>query len=405
MRNSETCTCPSGDGSLRWPCPLHPALLPCPFCGASARGYEIEPHQHSAALLALAPNMPKDHQGSYVIEGECQCESGLIGDNQAEVTARWNARAPQAVAAAPASRLTMEQAEATAFSSTNEPTSLLRYWFRKGYTAAAALAEVQAEPVYPDDAAVDALAVKMKAKLAMQRAKGYGGWDTTECSQQRLSDMLRDRVAKGDPVDVANFCAFLHARGQVIASAPQAAPAALDANRLRAEILEHASKASRLVRTLFNEPAGTHSDVEVGDWIQRAQQYLTLPSQAAPAEVSEKSIAAIATLENLGYTHHGGILWKPPLGKAPDFNLLDSLRAHIASLEAQLSPQQAQPADAMEPVRQAVRDYHYALDDRQHGGVAAHKAIYAIEEALGMHWKQGLEASLRADKQDGETNG
>lgn len=76
-----------------------PALLPCPFCGASARGYEIEPHQHSAALLALVPNMPKEHQGSYVIEGDCQCGSGLIGDNQAEVTARWNTRAPQAVAA------------------------------------------------------------------------------------------------------------------------------------------------------------------------------------------------------------------------------------------------------------------------------------------------------------------
>lgn len=74
-------------------------LLPCPFCGASARGYEIEPHQHSAALLALVPNMPKEHQGSYVIEGDCQCGSGLIGDNQTEVTARWNARAPQAVAA------------------------------------------------------------------------------------------------------------------------------------------------------------------------------------------------------------------------------------------------------------------------------------------------------------------
>ncbi len=65
----------------------------------------------------------------------------------------------------------------------------------------------------------------------------------------------------------------------------QAAPAAPDTNRLRAEILEHASNGSRLVRTLFNEPTGTLSEVEVGDWIQRAQQYLTLPLQAAPAAV------------------------------------------------------------------------------------------------------------------------
>lgn len=79
---------------------------------------------------------------------------------------------------------------------------------------------------HPDDAAVDALATLMKAKLAKQRAKGYGGWDTAECSQQRLSDMLRGHIDKGDPVDVANFCAFLSARGEGIAAAPVAeAPA------------------------------------------------------------------------------------------------------------------------------------------------------------------------------------
>lgn len=76
---------------------------------------------------------------------------------------------------------------------------------------------------HPDDAAVDALAALMKAKLAKQRAKGYGGWnDKTQCPQQRLSDMLRAHVDKGDPVDVANFCAMLSARGEGIAAAPQA---------------------------------------------------------------------------------------------------------------------------------------------------------------------------------------
>lgn len=77
---------------------------------------------------------------------------------------------------------------------------------------------------HPDDAAVDALAEAMKAKLAKQRARGYGGWKTPECTQQRLSDMLRGHVDKGDPVDVANFCAFLAARGEGIA---QEAPAAV----------------------------------------------------------------------------------------------------------------------------------------------------------------------------------
>ena len=71
-------------------------------------------------------------------------------------------------------------------------------------------------PAHPDDAAVDALATLMKAKLAKQRAKGYGGWDT-DCTRERLSELLRGHVDKGDPVDVANFCAFLSARGEGIA--------------------------------------------------------------------------------------------------------------------------------------------------------------------------------------------
>lgn len=86
----------------------------------------------------------------------------------------------------------------------------------------------QQAAAHPDNAAVDALAALMKAKLAKQRAKGYGGWDDkTQCHQQRLSDMLRNHVDKGDPVDVANFCAFLLARGEGIAAAPQAVQAAV----------------------------------------------------------------------------------------------------------------------------------------------------------------------------------
>lgn len=75
------------------------ALLPCPFCGASASGYEIEPHTHSGPLKKLG--VP-DHQGGYVIEGNCACGSGLIGATQAEVTERWNRRtASPAVAGEP----------------------------------------------------------------------------------------------------------------------------------------------------------------------------------------------------------------------------------------------------------------------------------------------------------------
>ena len=70
---------------------------------------------------------------------------------------------------------------------------------------------------HPDAAAVDAFSAAMKDKLAEARAKGRGGWqDKADCPQQRLSDMLRAHVEKGDPRDVANFCMFLHQRGESI---------------------------------------------------------------------------------------------------------------------------------------------------------------------------------------------
>ncbi|WP_448130699.1 hypothetical protein [Stenotrophomonas rhizophila] len=74
---------------------------------------------------------------------------------------------------------------------------------------------------HPDDAAVDAFADAMKAKMADARAKGRGGWeDPAQCSSEDLSRMLRDHVEKGDPRDVANFCMMLHQRGEAIV--PQA---------------------------------------------------------------------------------------------------------------------------------------------------------------------------------------
>lgn len=66
-------------------------LLPCPFCGATASGYEIEAHEHSTPLKAMG--IP-DHPGSYVIEGDCACGSGLIGSTKEEVKEKWNRRAP-----------------------------------------------------------------------------------------------------------------------------------------------------------------------------------------------------------------------------------------------------------------------------------------------------------------------
>lgn len=63
-----------------------------------------------------------------------------------------------------------------------------------------------------DNETVDKLAKAMKDKLAKKREQGYHGWET--CKHGDLVQLLINHVDKGDPVDVANFCAFLFARGE-----------------------------------------------------------------------------------------------------------------------------------------------------------------------------------------------
>ncbi|QRG06147.1 hypothetical protein EZH22_24690 [Xanthobacter dioxanivorans] len=76
----------------------------------------------------------------------------------------------------------------------------------------------EVEP-HPDDLAVDRFAAEMKAKLAQKRAEGRGGWeDKEDCPAHHLSNLLRDHVEKGDPLDVANFAMMLHQRGERITS-------------------------------------------------------------------------------------------------------------------------------------------------------------------------------------------
>ena len=51
-----------------------------------------------------------DHPGSYVIEGQCACGSGLIGADETEVVARWNRRTPKAVQRKPLTRQQLREA-------------------------------------------------------------------------------------------------------------------------------------------------------------------------------------------------------------------------------------------------------------------------------------------------------
>lgn len=71
--------------------------------------------------------------------------------------------------------------------------------------------------LHPDDNAVDKFANQMKAKLALKRSEGRGGWENKDtCSQLFLSLLLHDHVLKGDPLDVANIAMMLHSRQESI---------------------------------------------------------------------------------------------------------------------------------------------------------------------------------------------
>lgn len=99
-------------------------------------------------------------------------------------------------------------------------------------------------------------------------------------------------------------------------------------------------------------------------------------------------------------------LWRNVIDGLPRVVMPDSIITADASWVVEDSLHTAQQlqqavARALEPIQQAIRDYHYALDTRQHGGVAQGKAVGAIEEALGMPWKRGEELAARTPKDAG----
>ena len=68
-----------------------------------------------------------------------------------------------------------------------------------------------------DQRAIINMAKKCGKKLEIQRQKGYKSWyDKDLCTAGELSQALREAVKKGDPVDVANYCAMLLERGEQI---------------------------------------------------------------------------------------------------------------------------------------------------------------------------------------------
>jgi len=68
-----------------------------------------------------------------------------------------------------------------------------------------------------DETGIDNFAIVMKEKMATAREKGRSGWhDKNLCSNEYLSQLLREHVEKGDPIDVANLCMMLEMRNERI---------------------------------------------------------------------------------------------------------------------------------------------------------------------------------------------
>lgn len=67
---------------------------------------------------------------------------------------------------------------------------------------------------HTDTLAVVDFAAAMATKMHQAAMKGHCGWDNPEaCTTEALQLALREAVAKGDPIDVANYAMMLHARG------------------------------------------------------------------------------------------------------------------------------------------------------------------------------------------------
>ncbi len=90
------------------------------------------------------------------------------------------------------------------------------------------------------------------------------------------------------------------------------------------DIIKLAKEAGFQIATGLNGKHWPHCEgYDLEAELERFAELVAAPLKAE----NEAAQSAVKTLEQLGYTYHGGELWKPPLGKAPDFNLIDLYRA------------------------------------------------------------------------------
>lgn len=81
------------------------------------------------------------------------------------------------------------------------------------------------------------------------------------------------------------------------------------------------------------------------------------------------------------------------LGEAKDFYMLDP-STFAERLQKKVEHHKATNTfyeSNEDKIRQAIRRYYLALDQRKHGGLAQNNAFHEIEDILGMTWVQGQE--------------
>ena len=59
------------------------------------------------------------------------------------------------------------------------------------------------------DTLVNRFAEVMRRKLMRKLSTGYSGWDDPDWTEASIRAAMIEHVEKGDPVDIANFAAFL----------------------------------------------------------------------------------------------------------------------------------------------------------------------------------------------------
>ncbi|MFJ2989994.1 hypothetical protein ACIPF8_19180 [Collimonas sp. NPDC087041] len=117
-----------------------------------------------------------------------------------------------------------------------------------------------------DDHAVDLFTKAMKDKLAIKRQQGFGGWhDISQTSGERLAELLLGAVAKGDPVDVANFAMMLFCRHESHAALKSLREGQISALETAGKVINNLTVANQAAWIEWKHGDGADSAME---WIE-----------------------------------------------------------------------------------------------------------------------------------------